>query len=81
MMRARIGIDKTKSWADWAEEEEDAAKLTKTLADAKSEGAGPLLSLSMRLRGGGQGNEGEPMLSCVAAASQLRILALFGNPC
>ena len=37
MMRARLGIDKTKSWADWAEEEEEAAEPTKTLADAKSE--------------------------------------------
>ena len=58
MMRARLGIDKTKSWADWAEEEEEAAEPTKTLADAKSEvategGQQPLLSLSMRLRGGG----------------------------
>ena len=33
-MRARLGIDKTKSWADWAEEEEEAAEPTKTLADA-----------------------------------------------
>ena len=36
MMRARLGIDKTKSWADWAEEEEEAAEPTKTLADAKT---------------------------------------------
>ena len=34
MMRARIGIDNNKSWADWAEEEEEAAEPTKTLADA-----------------------------------------------
>ena len=34
MMRARLGIDKNKSWADWAEEEEEAAEPTKTLADA-----------------------------------------------
>ena len=33
-MRARLGIDKNKSWADWAEEEEEAAEPTKTLADA-----------------------------------------------
>ena len=35
MMRARLGIDKNNSWADWAEEEEEAAEPTKTLADAK----------------------------------------------
>ena len=52
MMRARLGIDKTKSWADWAEEEEEAAEPTKTFADAKSiEVAGEVLG--MRLRGGG----------------------------
>ena len=34
MMRARLGIDKNKSWAEWAEEEEEAAEPTKTLADA-----------------------------------------------
>ena len=38
-MRARLGIDKTKSWADWAEEEEEAATTSKTFADAKSEDA------------------------------------------
>ena len=32
MMRARLGIDKTKSWADWAEEEEEAAEPTNTPA-------------------------------------------------
>ena len=36
-MRARLGIDKTKSWADWAEEEEEAAELTKTLEAATAE--------------------------------------------
>ena len=51
MMRARLGIDKNKSWADWAEEEEEAAEPTKTLADAKYEVAGEVLG--MRLRGGG----------------------------
>ena len=35
-MRARLGIDKTKSWADWAEEEEEAAELTKTLEECVS---------------------------------------------
>ena len=30
-MRARLGIDKSKSWADWVDEEEEAATLTKTL--------------------------------------------------
>ena len=39
MMRARLGIDKTKSWADWAEEEEEAAEPTKTLADAALTGS------------------------------------------
>ena len=51
MMRARLGIDKNNSWADWAEEEEEAAEPTKTLADAKYEVAGEVLG--MRLRGGG----------------------------
>ena len=51
MMRALLGIDKTKSWADWAEEEEEAAEPTKTLAVAKHEVAGEVLG--MRLRGGG----------------------------
>ena len=37
MMRARLGIDKTKLWADWAEEEEEAAELTKTLEAATAE--------------------------------------------
>ena len=32
MMRARVGIDKTKSWADWAEEEEEAATPIVTFA-------------------------------------------------
>ena len=44
-------IDKNKSWAAWAEEEEEAAEPTKTLADAKSEVAGEVPG--MRLRGGG----------------------------
>ena len=44
-MRARLGIDKSKSWADWAEEEEEAAEPTKTLADAKSEVAGEVEGL------------------------------------
>ena len=28
MMRARLGIDKTKAWADWAEDEEEADAMT-----------------------------------------------------
>ena len=40
MMRARLGIDKTKSWADWAEEEEEAAELTKTLEAATADADG-----------------------------------------
>ena len=27
-MRARLGIDKTKAWADWAEDEEEADAMT-----------------------------------------------------
>ena len=52
MMRARLGIDKTKSWADWAEEEEEAAELTKTLEAATAEQFKPRLLLGVRLRGG-----------------------------
>ena len=66
MMRARLGIDKTKSWADWAEEEEifdaeDAVDPDRILppgttedakADAKPK-CEPTLQLGMRLRGGG----------------------------
>ena len=37
MMLARLGIDKTKSWADRVEEEEELAQLTKTLEDTESE--------------------------------------------
>ena len=51
MMRARLGIGKTKSWADWAEEDEKVAEPTTTLADAMSEVAGE--ALGMLLRGGG----------------------------
>ena len=51
-MRARLGIDKTKSWADWAEEEEEAAELTKTLEAATAEQFKPRLLLGVRLRGG-----------------------------
>ena len=43
MMRARLGIDKTKSWADWAEEEEEAAEPTKTLEAATAEQFKPRL--------------------------------------
>ena len=32
MMRARVGIDTSKSWADWAEEEEEAATPIVTFA-------------------------------------------------
>ena len=54
MMRARVGIDKTKSWADWAEEEaEEAATLTKTIKAATTQQFKPPLLLSGRLRGGG----------------------------
>ena len=55
-MRARLGIDKSKSWADWVDEEEEAATLSKTLEAATATEQfkpPPLLSLSMRLRGGG----------------------------
>ena len=53
-MRARLGIDKTKSWADWAEEEaEEAATLTKTIKAATTQQFKPPLLLSMRMRGGG----------------------------
>ena len=34
MMRARSGIDKTKAWADWAEEEEEADAMILTLEAA-----------------------------------------------
>ena len=33
-MRARLGIDKTKAWADWAEEEEEADAMILTLEAA-----------------------------------------------
>ena len=52
MKRARLGIDKSKSWADWAEEEEEAAELTKTLEAATAEQFKPRLLLGVRLRGG-----------------------------
>ena len=34
MMQARLGIDKTKAWADWAEEEEEADAMILTLEAA-----------------------------------------------
>ena len=34
MMRARVGIDTSKSWADWAEEEEEAATPVVSVQDA-----------------------------------------------
>ena len=37
MMLARLGIDKTESWADQVEEAEESAQLTKTLEDIESE--------------------------------------------
>jgi len=41
-MRARLGIDKTKSWADWVEEEEEAAlAATAVLATAKLKSGSP----------------------------------------
>ena len=60
-MRARLGIDKTKSWADWAEEEaEEAATLTKTIKAATTQQFKPPLLLSMRLRGGAaEGESGQ----------------------
>ena len=36
MMRARVGIDKTKSWADWVEEEDEAATQIVTPEDSKA---------------------------------------------
>ena len=69
-MRARLGIDKSKTWADWVEEEEEEAKLTKTIEEQFK----PPLLLGMRLRGGAaecgeeSGEEGrEP--KCVASES------------
>ena len=64
MMRARIGIDKNKSWADWAEEEEEeeVATLIVTPEDAKADvkpKCEPTLQLGMRLRGGGSEGGGE----------------------
>ena len=45
-MRARLGIDKSKSWADWAEEEEQAATLNKIPRfagdDTDGDGAQPM---------------------------------------
>ena len=59
-MRARLGIDKTKSWADWAEEEEEEATLAKTIKAATAEQLKPPLLLSMRLRGGAaEGESGQ----------------------
>ena len=66
MMRARVGIDKNKSWADWAEEEEEVAESTKTLADAKSEVAGEVPV--MRLRAHGQEGDGGGTLDLASAA-------------
>ena len=40
MMLARLGIDKTKSWADQVEEEEELAPLTKNLLRGQVHGAG-----------------------------------------
>ena len=63
MMRARLGIDKTKSWADWVEEEEEAAELVVTTENANSEATEskcePPLLLGMRLRGGGTERQSE----------------------
>ena len=57
MMRARLGIDKTKAWADWAEEEEEADAMILTLEAATEPDVKPkcepTLQLGMRLRGGG----------------------------
>jgi hypothetical protein len=55
MMRARVGIDKTKSWADWVEEEDEAATQIVTPEDSKADAepkGEPTLRLGMRLRGG-----------------------------
>ena len=54
-MRARVGIDKTKSWADWVEEEDEAATQIVTPEDSKADAepkGEPTLRLGMRLRGG-----------------------------
>ena len=57
MMRARLSVDKTKSLAEWAEEEQEAAELVVTTENANSEATEskcePPLLLGMRLRGGG----------------------------
>ena len=46
MMLARLGIDKTKSWADRVEEEEELAQLTKTLDAAAKPPPDSALALS-----------------------------------
>ena len=61
-MRARLGIDTSKSWADQAEEEEEEATLIVTPEDAKADAepkCEPSVQLGMRLRGGEGGVEGE----------------------
>ena len=70
MMRARLGIDKTKTWADWVEEEEEEAKLTKTIEEQFK----PPLLLGMRLRGGAaecgkESGEAGREPNCVASES------------
>ena len=46
VMLARLGIDKTKSWADRVEEEEELAQLTKTLDAAAKPPPDSALALS-----------------------------------
>ena len=61
-MRARVGIDKTKSWADWVEEEDEAATQIVTPEDSKADAepkGEPTLRLGMRLRGGDPESGGE----------------------
>ena len=48
-MRARVGIDKTKSWADWVEEEDEAATQIVTPEDSKAD-AEPKGEPTLRLR-------------------------------
>ena len=61
-MRARLGIDTSKSWADWVEEEDEAATLIVTPEDGKADAepkCEPTLPLGMRLRGGGPEGESD----------------------